>query len=542
MAEKKKAAVAVEADSLDRLMKLFAGFAGAHGTHGVPRKDPNSLKWEIKSTARTLREPVTRSLWEQHVAGTRPLGVMTVMEDSCCVWGSIDHDVYDENLLELVGKVDRARLPLLPCRSKSGGLHLFMFTSEPVQAALMQSVLRALAAQLGVANSEIFPKQTTILVDRGDLPNWMVMPYFGGTFDGKLQKQVGIKKTGSEMNLKEFLSTAEKMRMTELGQASANPHRPVARTASPGTGGKRDVELDLSGDAFSDGPPCLQHLAREGVEKGGQSNALMQMGVYFKKKEPASWKEELGEAGREHLTPPSSAEGLQTVVRSLEKKDYEYMCKVEPMLSHCNSAVCRTRKYGVGGGEVYPVIHGLSKLNTDDPVWFVEVDGGRLELTTTELQNYQLFHRACMDKVHKCYRLMAQKDWFAALSAAMASLVVDELPPDISQEGRFKEMLEEFLTNRQRGERREDLLSGRPWEDEERGIHHFRMRDLKKFLEREGQRNIHEAKYVGYIKRLGGERGEWNLKGGFVRWWGIPSSRIRAAPELSPPAEKESGI
>ena len=202
-------------DATQRLMDLFAGFAGASGTHGVPEKDPEGLKWNIKRTAKTLRQPVTPELWEQHVAGKRPLGVIPIREDNSCSWGSIDFDEYDVDLIEMIKRVETAKYPLVPCRSKSGGLHLFLFLKEPEPAADVQGVLRDAAASLGMADCEIFPKQTRVLVERNDLGSWMVMPYFGDTFGGKLQNQHGLKKTGSEMTMAEFVSFAEKKQTTE---------------------------------------------------------------------------------------------------------------------------------------------------------------------------------------------------------------------------------------------------------------------------------------------------------------------------------------
>src|ERR1019366_8696331 len=109
----------------EALMLLFAGFAGAHGTHGTPTQEPDSLKWAIKTTARTLRQPVTVDLWLSHLTGERPLGVIPIREDSTSSWGSIDIDDYDKVLLVLVGRIQREKIPLVACRSKSGGLHLF---------------------------------------------------------------------------------------------------------------------------------------------------------------------------------------------------------------------------------------------------------------------------------------------------------------------------------------------------------------------------------------------------------------------------------
>src|SRR5208282_3298699 len=143
----------------------------------------------------TLRRPVTLDMWQNHISGKRPLGVIPTRADGTCVWGSGDIDEYDIDLTALVTEVARKKFPLVPCRSKSGGLHLFMFAAESVPASLMQKALRGMMAALGHARCEIFPKQTSILADRGDLGSWMVMPYFGDTFGGKLREQVGFKST-----------------------------------------------------------------------------------------------------------------------------------------------------------------------------------------------------------------------------------------------------------------------------------------------------------------------------------------------------------
>ena len=55
------------------------------------------------------------------------------------------------------------KLPLIVCRSKSGGAHVFLFTKENIPASLMQSKLKEMAIILGYEGSEIFPKQTEIL-------------------------------------------------------------------------------------------------------------------------------------------------------------------------------------------------------------------------------------------------------------------------------------------------------------------------------------------------------------------------------------------
>src|SRR5208282_5058736 len=105
---------------------------------------------------------------------------------------------------------------------------------------------------LGHAGAEVFPKQVALVHER-DQGNWLVMPYFGGDFDGKLQMQFGLKKSGGEMTLGEFLRAAEAARTSTAEVRVARGGGPRGRGAS--ANGRSPPT------PFADGPPCLQHLA-----------------------------------------------------------------------------------------------------------------------------------------------------------------------------------------------------------------------------------------------------------------------------------------
>lgn len=507
-------------------MELFRGFSGAHGTHGEPHREPDSLKWAIKRTADTRREPYTLEMWEQHLAGKRPLGIMPICEDGTCWWASIDFDEYDTNLLELVDKVAAMKLPVVPCRSKSNGLHLFFFFSEPQSAALVQSVLRDVSAALGIAGSEIFPKQTALLAERGDLGSWMVMPYYGDTFGGKLREQVGLKRTGSEMTDLEFLSAAEKARIADVAT--------IAVSRPPVRGEKRGEKAEH--EPFDDGPPCLQHLARQGVERGGQNNTLFMMGLYYRRLDPADWQSRLEEANRKFFTPPLPAEQVAGTIKSLGKKEYEYTCSVEPMASHCDSRTCRRRRYGVSSSADYPDITGLSVLDAEPAIWFVSVDGGRLEISTDDLQRYDRFHRVAMERLHRCYMPMKHDTWTKIVAKAMSSVEIIPVSGDVGVQARFVELLEEFCTNRQRGSRREDIMVGKPWEDDETGRHYFRLRDLQRYLERENFKQLSRGAIGVILKdRLGGDSMQMSIRGHNRHVWWVPVAALQSTPEVPVP-------
>lgn len=511
-------------------MRLFAGFEGAHGTHGEPHRDPSSLKWAIKRTAETLRRPYTLEDWTQHLEGKRPLGIMPILPDGTCWWASIDYDQYDTNLLDLVRRAQEKGVRCVPCRSKSGGLHLFFFFSVPQPAALVQSVLRDISAALGISGSEIFPKQTTLLAERGDLGSWMVMPYFGGTFDGKLQEQVGLKHTGAEMTAGEFLLAAADAVIDDI--TTLAPTSPPVAPSKPGERRKREP--------FEDGPPCLQHLARGGVERGGQNNTLFMMGLYYRRKDPADWKELLEEANRSFFNPPLPSGDVAGVIRQLDRKEYEYTCSIEPMASHCDARACRRRRFGVGSSADYPDISGLSVIDAEPAIWFVDVGDERLEMSTEDLQRYDRFCRVAMERLHRCFMPMKHETWTKIVAAAMESVVVVALPPDLTVSARFHELLEEFLTNRQRGTRREDIMAGKPWEDEESGRHYFRLRDFEKFLEREKAMKLTRGQMTSYIRKMGGESQSLSIAhhNRSVWWVSVGSfTPTSPVPPPSPPRE-----
>ena len=75
------------------------------------------------------------------------------------------------------------KLPLVPCMTKSGGVHLFLFTKEPIPAFKLQNKLEEIAASMGRTGDEIFPKQyewSKQQPQEKQTGNWLNMPYFSG--------------------------------------------------------------------------------------------------------------------------------------------------------------------------------------------------------------------------------------------------------------------------------------------------------------------------------------------------------------------------
>jgi hypothetical protein len=522
---------------VERFATLFRGNERAHGTHGVPEKDPNGLKWTIKSTARTVREPVTPALWRQHLEGARPLGVIPIRDDSTCSWGSIDFDLYDDDLLAIIARVEASKMPLVPCRSKSNGLHLFLFLQEPEPAADVQMALREAAAVLNMPSCEIFPKQTHLSAERHDLGNWIIVPYFGGDFDGKLRMQYGLKRSGAEMTLREFLAKAESARTTvsEFTKRCKGPGAAPSRTRKVGQ--TSESKLD-----FSNGPPCLQTLAGQEGQPDGRRRTLFMIAVYFKRSNPGGWEQQVDQANH-RFSPPLSSQEVVGVIKSVTKKDYQYTCKEEPMRSHCNSALCRTRKFGVGDhGNDF--IDGITKIESDQPLYHVHVGDKTIDMSLETITKYSFFKAAYFQHVNRMPPNLKNAEWEAMLTGLMEAKY-EPAPAGVNLSDQFKELLEEHLTNRMRGDRREDLLGGRPWQDEDLGRYYFRMNAFRQFLAQQKALPFYTEAAVKLgqrVRELGGDVAKPTISRRAVHVWWVPVGKITPAPVLEPPLPRKEEI
>ena len=496
-----------------RMAVLFAGHEGAYGTHGDPIVNgARGGKREIKSTARTLVGAVTVEMWEDHLAGGRPLGVIPIREDSTCLWGAIDVDRYDLVLGEVAAELERRGAPLVACRSKSGGLHAYVFLSEPAPAAEVRGWLAAAAAAMGWAGSEIFPKQSEVRSDRGDVGNWMTMPYHGGDATERYGVRPG---SGLPMRVGEFLDWAEARR----GPLSA-ARQP--RAVAPKT--KRGARSGAG--PLADGPPCLQHLTASGFPDGTRNSGLFNLALYARRKwADGDWAAEVRRMNRESMVPPLPDEEVDGVIDRVASGKYNYQCRSQPCVSYCDAGTCRTRTFGVGGGDEdeasrWPTLSNLTKLDADPPLWFVDVDGRRLELTNPQLWNYAAFAEVALAHLNRAYRPVKRQTWTDQLAALMDVMTIIEVPPEVSTAGVFWEKATDFLTGRFTGTERDALLGGRPYFCEEEGKYYFRMQDLMLHLDREGFRQWSRTKIVSEVRRLGGGDRYWNIKGrGTGSWW-----------------------
>ena len=280
-----------------KFKEIFEGNNSAYGQ--LILSGSTTEKGKAEGKAFIKRQPITTQLWVDHLEGKDPaLGVIPINENNECKWGCIDVDQYNLDHLSIMRNIKGFGFPLVTFRSKSGGAHLFLFAKDFIPAALMQSKLKAMAETLGFGGSEIFPKQTEILVERGDTGNFLNLPYHGGTRGLRYTFKAG----GEAASLESFYSIYD-----EWAQTKEQIENIVV---------KQKVE---NNDAFKEGPPCLNTLAQEGFGEGSRNNALFNVAVYHKQANPDSWEDKVMEDNSKWMNPPLSFQEVKQLLGSVGK-------------------------------------------------------------------------------------------------------------------------------------------------------------------------------------------------------------------------------
>jgi len=490
--------------SIKKFMAIFDGLKEAHGYFKIESTGANG---KAKGKAGVLKAPRTTKLWESHLkGGGTGLGIIPINEDNQCVWGCIDIDQYPLDHKLLVEKIRRLKLPLVVCRSKSGGAHCFLFSKDWVEAKDMQKSLQNMSAALGYGESEIFPKQIKLHLDRGDVGNFLNLPYY----DHENGLRYAFLDDGTSATIEEFI---------ELYERYVQTPEEVVKLQVIGGG-----EADLMRDA----PPCLQILCKAKISEGGRNNGLFNIGVYLRKAYPDSWESEILRYNMEYFSPPLPLPEVNIVAKQVQRKDYAYKCSDAPINAHCNKELCRTRKFGIGAAVAGATIANLRKYNSTPPVWFMDVNGEPLELDTEALMSQPLFQKACMEQLNFMPRSVAKNQWEGRISALMNEMrdnesAIIEVAQDASISGQFYDYLEEFCRHLQQAQDKEEILLRRPWTDEEQGTTYFRLKDFENFLKKNKFFEYKAHKMAQRLRDINGESVTLKIKGRSVRVWQIPS-------------------
>ena len=487
---------------VEKFKSIFEALDVAYGQH-----QPNGSRADGKQQGKSyiVRQEVTDELWQKHLAGEGPsLGIIPIRADNTTKWGCIDIDSYPLDHTSLFKKIRRLKLPLVYCKSKSGGAHLFLFLKKTIASKLVRNKLIEISALIGHSASEIFPKQSSISLEKGDLGNFLNLPYY----NSNKSVRYALRENATSATLEEFFDIYEKNVVEDLDKIGAE-----------------------QAEIVPDGPPCLQALCSQGFPPGTRNNGLFNIGVYTKKFDPDNWEKLLEKYNQKYMKPPLMSKEVAVVVKSLDK-GYQYKCKDQPINSFCNVNVCKTRKHGVGAENVSQQLGALSKLETEPPIWFLEIptddneDDLKIQLTTEELQIQTKFQKRVMDVLTMMPPLMKASDWQQLVNSKMGTALKIPVSNDGSVSGQFIAHLQEFCTGRAQGQIKEDILLRKPYTEDNKT--YFRLQDLHAYLIRNKFTHYsNTGQIIAELRKINGEHKFWKLKNKGVNTWGVPSFDVQ---------------
>lgn len=468
-----------------RFMERFRGNMNAHGIYTLPKGiKPNAKgKVETAKKGRTVRSPVTVELWDKHLEGDENgLGIVPVDAAGKVVWACIDVDVYENklNLIEHDTNVALLGLPLILCRTKSGGAHFYVFFRKPTDASLVIPKIIEWRKTLGLdaPGNDIYPKQ--VKVGEDGTGNWVNMPYY----DHLGTNERFAFKNGKKLTAEEFLDLADAMAY-DL-EAVAETTRPAARQKM---NGHAKADADDAPINFKGAPCCLTTImaAHNGKIPSGMRNPAMAGVVlpFLRAKYKTSWKQRAHEFNADYMDPPMPHTEVQTCINSQDRKGYHYGCDSEPMFSNCDRPNCIKQKFGVAGDRAdVGVTFGqiIEWQSSPHSTYDVPVNGTMMRgLLIESLMSQAKLKNVIMDQAHEKFIFIKQDSWEDNVKEMLQNSLKKVVPPSATAKGQLRAHLREFCS-RTTAATIDGLLAGRVFIDEQDGYTYFMFKDFIAYL------------------------------------------------------------
>lgn len=484
-----------------RLNQLFVGNDRAHGAF-YPNKAAKTGRGKLSGGQSTVLGGPTEGLWQEHLDGKTGLGVHMLLPDANLWFAALDVDVYPLDPKPIIERVEKEKLPLVFCKSKSGGAHLYIFGREPLPAELVRRRLAEWAGTLGLPKFELYPTKDR-LEGKTDHGKYLNMPYY----EGENTQRFALNDRNEQLTVDQFLRHVEKRKVTV---------------------GELEGFKAKAGGVLDNAPPCLQSLLADGQVTEYRDNSLISIGVYLRLRYPDEWETQIEEYHRRYMPSPLSATEVVRIIKSVKKKDYNYLCKQEPLVSRCNSTVCITRKFGVrammeenGIDTGFSLNLGqLTKFLTDPPTWELEVNGQVLRMTTDQLITYSQFKKVVMERINVLPTPLKADSWAKIIQDKLSLVEEVEAPKDAGTAGQLRWHLEQHCLGL-KARARVELKDGKPWWDYENGKIYFRSPILNEFLQKH-KVFVEPRALVSQFRAWGFEHGQFNLQGVCVAWWSMP--------------------
>ena len=474
---------------LEKFRNIFEGLDYAYGAFV---KQATSLpEAKTKGKSFVIKKAVTDTIWQKHLDGKEPrLGIFPVTARNLCKWACIDIDIYTYDYEALLKKIIDKKLPLIMCRSKSGGVHIFLFSLTFVSAEQMQYAINNCAALLGVRDIMdcVYPKQTKILAERGDVGNYLNLPYFNAQDPTCYAYKEGFTKA----SIQEFFEMYDKKALKDI-EAFINTATPLPK--------KINSKKLKDSNPYLEAPPCLLALIGEKIKTGERDDALLNFGIFYKKSheafldkqgKPHTWENLLIEANRRYFEPPLTHDEVNKTIKTLQR-DYKYTCQNPVIRRVCNPKLCITRKYGISAGEqvseTKDVLGDITEYTSRPPRFFLDVQPAdlekprvRIEVDFNTLRKKDAFYDAVGNQASVWLPEMKAHIYGELMKEKFDNRNFDQAPEEASEDYEFKELFNEFLEAVNAYDQRKFLLDNVNYFDPKTNALEFNLNIFSKFL------------------------------------------------------------
>lgn len=491
--------------------RLFAGLERAHGI--ITDVGGADDRGKLKARYNTIRKAPTENDWKEHLEGKKGMVPVPIREDDTVCFGAIDVDIYDGfDHSAIIKKIQSVGLPLVTCRSKSGGAHFYLFLDRPGNARAIRDRLDQWATALGFPGVEIFPKQVHLASDL-DVGNGIAVPYRGG--DRSLQ--YAMDDDAQALDVDGFIALAESKR-------SDPDDLPEAEIDLP--------ELDGA-------PPCLIRHAAYGAVEGDRNNTMFDFAIFCRRKWPEEWEAKAEEMNREYCSPPLPAREMSAIIQSVRRREtYSYRAKCQGQ--YCKPGACRKAEYGRGptperGAEDPGVsVDGMTIVSTDPITCILSIDGIRTELDSSCIMAQDRFRAAVFEKTRRRVSKMKGSAFEALMDRLVENAEYEEAPADAGPRGMLREHLQDFFDERY-AEDPEKLRLGHVWYDQDEKVYCFRAKDFMEHLKRRRVSGYRERDVYNAIRSFDGDDSRVRVGRSVIRVWRVAADPPEEPGELDIP-------
>lgn len=420
-----------------RFALLFKGKTNTYVRNELPKEKPEAGQ-KIKTKITNNEGTVDKDLLLHHLNGDFGVGICPVNAEGKCFFGVLDIDYYKGKIKRVLQFIKDYQLPLLPFRSKSGGLHVYLMLAKPVSAKSMREVLNqiiyyfSLDMLYGKAKVEVFPKQ---------------------------EKAEGF---GSSVTLPYFNADNPYTYLLDL-DGNPVPFREAMDYIQHHLTSLEEVKKAIEALPYNDAPPCIQRILiseEVGGEDTGRNNFIFSFAVYAKKKWGNGFEDYVKEVN-EHFEVPLEDAVVEQTCTSVREHEYIYKCKDIPCNSYCDKPVCRKREFGLGKdkGHFTGIDYGqLYRYKTAEPyyVWKLRLLGQEVWVDVVfkdegYLLDQKNFAKMCVRYLNQAPMQVSNNDWYAVLNSILPNIEDVEVKQESDTSGlsMLKATFIRYLSNKQ---------------------------------------------------------------------------------------------